>query len=285
MLATFVQVGLPIALLMIMFSIGLKLQASAFVSLFRAPRELLAGLFSQLLLVPLSALLLVWLLAPPFAVGMGLIILALSPGGITSNLFSDLSRADIALSVSLTLVASLVTPFSLPVFTALALAWLGGEGREIDFPVLISIARLLVITLLPLSLAMLIRRYWPAVVRRIIMPASVLASGLFATVILSMLMMRWDVLPALLRENGLPVALLLGMTFGAGALLTTALRLPRPQARTIIIESGLQNGAMALLITDTVLASPGMSSLVVFYGIAMLIPALLTVAWGRREAT
>lgn len=285
MLATFVQVGLPIALLMIMFSIGLKLQASAFVSLLRAPRELLAGLFSQLLLVPLSALLLVWLLAPPFAVGMGLIILALSPGGITSNLFSDLSRADIALSVSLTLVASLVTPFSLPVFTALALAWLGGEGREIDFPVLISIARLLVITLLPLSLAMLIRRYWPAVVRRIIMPASVLASGLFATVILSMLMMRWDVLPALLRENGLPVALLLGMTFGAGALLTTALRLPRPQARTIIIESGLQNGAMALLITDTVLASPGMSSLVVFYGIAMLIPALLIVAWGRREAT
>ena len=266
-----------------MFSIGLKLQASAFASLLRAPRELLAGLFSQLLLVPLSALLLVWLLAPPFAVAMGLIVLALSPGGITSNLFSDLSRADIALSVSLTLVASLITPFSLPVFTAWALVWLGGEGQEIDFPVLLSIVRLLVITLLPLSLAMFMRRYLPALVRRMITPASVLASGLFAAVILSMLMMRWDMLPALLRENGLPVALLLGMTFGAGALIAAALRLPPRQGRTIIIESGLQNGAMALVITDTVLASPAMSSLVIFYGIAMLIPALLIVAWGRRE--
>lgn len=283
-LAQFVQIGLPVALLFIMFSIGLKLQPEAFAHIARAPRALLAGLFCQLLLVPLSALLIVWWLQPGFAIAMGLIVLALSPGGMTSNLFSDLARADIALSVSLTLIASLITPFSLPTLTGVALSQLAGEGREIDFPVLVSIARLLLITLLPLTLAMLLRRFRPRLVQRVVGPASAMAGLLFASVIVAMLVMRWDALPVLLRENGIPVTWLLVLTFSAGWLVASVLGLPDGQKRTIVIESGLQNGAMALVITDTILASPAMSSLVVFYGIAMLIPALLIVAWGRREA-
>ncbi|MDO6461784.1 bile acid:sodium symporter family protein [Granulosicoccaceae sp. 1_MG-2023] len=283
-LAQFIQFGLPLALLLIMFSIGLKLQAGAFVRILRAPRALFAGLTAQMLLVPLSALALVVLLEPGFAVAMGLIILSLSPGGITSNLFSYLARGDVALSVSLTLVASLITPFSLPLLTGWALSVLGGEGRQIDFPVLSSILRLLVITLLPLLAAMALQRYRPALARRLTGPAGVCATLLFATVIAAMLAMRWSMLPQLWRDNGVPVVLMLLLSFSVGWLIAAVCGLQARARRTIMIESGLQNGAMALVITDTVLAAPAMSSLVIFYGIAMLIPALIVVARGRYEA-
>lgn len=281
-LATCTAAGLPLALAAVMFSMGLSLRPHHFAPVFTRPRAVCTGLLGQLLGVPLLALAVVQLCGLQGALAVGLLVLSFSPGGTTSNLFSQLARGDLPLSISLTAIAGVVTPFTLPLLTAWALRW-QGSAAAVDFPVALTIARLFAVMLLPLALGMALAAWRPAWAARAAGPVRALAIAAFASVILAIVAQRWPQLGGWLAQAGLAVALLLLAALALGWGLARLAGLGGAQRRSIGIEVGMQNGGTALLLTQGVLQDPQMSSVPLLYGLLMLLPVLALVWVGRRE--
>lgn len=282
-LTTFTSLGLPLALALIMFSMGLSLRIAQFSPIIRRPRAVVVGLFGQLVCVPVLGYLIVLGSGLTGALAVGLMVLSFSPGGTTSNLFSMLAKGDVALSISLTALAGFLTPISLPLLTAWALQWQSGDTADINFPVALTIVRLVVVMLLPLALGMLWRQFWPAAAERVLRIVRPLGIGLFSCVIAAMVIQRWPVLGAWLAQLGGPVFTMILMALLMGWGLARMAGLGSEQRKTISIEVGMQNGGTALLVTQGVLNDSQMSSVPLLYGLMMLLPVLVMVWSGRRE--
>ncbi|MGB1239284.1 MAG: bile acid:sodium symporter family protein [Pseudomonadales bacterium] len=266
------SIGLPLSLAAIMLAMGLSLQSQQFKAVLLAPRAFVIGLTAQLVAVPLIALAVIAMTGISGALAVGLIALSLSPGGTTSNLFTQLCNGDVALSISLTTAAALVAPFTLPLATAWALQWQLSTAAEIDFPVLLTISRLLAVMLLPLLAGMMLNRYCPVFSQRLAAPIRGIAIAGLGTVIACLVLQHWGQFPLWFSQVGSAVALLLAATMSLGWILARAARLKRRQCKSICIEVGMQNGGTALLLTQGVLANPQMSSVPILYGLTMLIP-------------
>lgn len=288
-LSGFIQIGLPVALALIMLSMGLTLTLDDFRRVAVNPGAFGIGFAAQMLLVPLIALLLVRLFDLPPLLAVGLMVLSFCPGGTTSNLFSYLARADVALSISLTAVASLVTPFTIPLLTELTLEILLGSDREVSIPVGQTMLRLAMITLLPVSLGMLWRARFPASAARRQTVLHRLSVALFIAVIGAIIVQQWHRMPGFLAQTGAVSLTMIVVAMAAGYLLARAGSLGPAQTRTVSIEVGMQNGGMALVVTQGVLQNTTMSIVPVIYGLLMLIPVLLLVVisrgWNREPVS
>jgi BASS family bile acid:Na+ symporter len=165
MVEAFLKVVLPIALVVMMFGMGLQLTGGDFLRLARFPKAVLAGLLAQLILLPSIAFLLVHFLPLPLAISGGIVILASCPGGVASNAYSFLARADVALSVTLTALSSVVALVSVPLIVAMGLEIIQLSTAEIrnqgaiELPLRPTVQQLLTVILLPLSAGMLVRRF------------------------------------------------------------------------------------------------------------------------------
>jgi len=274
---------LPMALFVIMLGVGMTLRADDFRRVLRAPGAVLTGLLAQLLLLPCLGLLLVSLLQLPPLLAVGLMVLTFAPGGATSNMLTLLSRGDTALSVSLTAITSLITPFSLPLLTLLALNHWQGELVLPEFPVLESVLKLLLITLVPVLLGMLLSAHSPNFSRRVTRPVKLLSLMFMILVVSGIVMANWTRLPALIAIVG-PAALLLALlAMSSGYLLARLMRLQSEQQVTLSIEVGIQNAGTALLVTGGLLQSAEMSASALIYGVLMQVPALMLVLWRNRD--
>lgn len=274
---------LPMALFVIMLGVGMTLRADDFRRVLRAPGAVLTGLLAQLLLLPCLGLLLVSLLQLPPLLAVGLMVLTFAPGGATSNMLTLLSRGDTALSVSLTAITSLITPFSLPLLTLLALNHWQGELVLPEFPVLESVLKLLLITLVPVLLGMLLSARSPNFSRRVTRPVKLLSLLFMVLVVSGIVMANWTRLPALIAIVG-PAALLLALlAMSSGYLLARLMRLQSEQQVTLSIEVGIQNAGTALLVTGGLLQSAEMSASALIYGVLMQVPALMLVLWRNRD--
>jgi BASS family bile acid:Na+ symporter len=129
------KVILPLSLFLIMYGIGISLRLADFRNVMTAPTGLAVGLLGQMLLLPLVAFGLATAMQLPPEIAVGLIIIALAPGGATSNMFTYLFRGDVSLSISLTAVVSLVTPFTIPVVAAVAMDHFLGSNTAFSLPV------------------------------------------------------------------------------------------------------------------------------------------------------
>ena len=189
---------LPLALFVIMLGVGMTLRVDDFRRVFRAPAAVLAGLFGQLLLLPVLGLLLVTLMQLPPLLAVGLMVLTFAPGGATSNMLTLLSRGDTALSVSLTAVSSLITPFTLPLLTLLTLSYWQGETVLPAFPVQASILKLMLVTLLPVLLGMLICARSPDFSHKIRLTVKVMSLVFMVAVVTGIVLSNWSRLPSLI---------------------------------------------------------------------------------------
>jgi BASS family bile acid:Na+ symporter len=274
---------LPMALFVIMLGVGMTLRADDFRRVLRAPGAILTGLMAQLLLLPCLGLLLVSLLQLPPLLAVGVMVLTFAPGGATSNMLTLLSRGDTALSVSLTAITSLITPFSLPLLTLLALNYWLSERVLPEFPVLESVLKLLLITLLPVLLGMLFSARSPNFSRRVKRPVKLLSLLFVVLVVTSIMIANWTRLFALTATVGPAVLLLALLAMSLGYLLARLMRLQSEQQVTLSIEVGIQNAGTALLVTGGLLQSEEMSACVLIYGVLMQIPASMLVLWRNRD--
>jgi BASS family bile acid:Na+ symporter len=266
-LSTFV---LPAALFTIMLGMGLSLKVDDFRRVLKFPKAVAIGVLCQMLLLPLCGYAIIKLIpldTPALAVG--LMVLTFCPGGTTSNMLTYLSRGDVALSISLTAVVSLVTPFTIPIFTAMAMDDLMGSSQSIDLPLGKTIAALLLITVIPVGVGMGLHKKWPAFSAKADKPVKVMSLVFLFAIIAALVKENADDLPHYFAEVGLSTFLLNVTTMVAGFLVARLAGLERKQQITIGIEVGIQNGTTALLVTSTLLAVPAMTIAPAIYSLIM----------------
>lgn len=279
----FIKIGLPVSLGLIMLSMGLTLKSKDFQAVIREPKAFMVGLSAQMLLVPLLAVLLLQVFKLPPVLAVGLLILSFSPGGTTSNLFSYMAKGDVALSIALTAVASFITPFSIPLLTELALRSQLGENADIAIPIGLTMKRLFVVTIVPVLLGMTLRHIKPNWADKIQPLIHKFAVSLFLAVIFSMIYKLSGKMPKHLPQVATITSVMIILAMLAGFIISKLARLNPRQIKTNTIEVGMQNGGMALIVTQGVLNNPQMSVVPVIYGLIMLIPIIIYVLISRQQ--
>ena len=248
------QIFLPISLAIIMFGMGLSLVTDDFVRLFAYPKAVLVGLCNQLLFLPLIGFAIVVLfdLSPTMAIGV--MILSVCPGGPTSNLITQVSRGNIGLSVTLTALASLITVFTIPILLSKAIAYFTGDTDVvIQLPILETMLQILVITVIPISIGMMIRKRREAFALRMEKPMRTASTVLFVIIFLIIIIANKDNLTQAMKEVGLPTLLLNLSTMGLGFVSAKLFGITGKSQISITIESGIQNGTLAFVIATTML--------------------------------
>ena len=179
------QIFLPVSLAVIMFGMGLTLVISDFTRLFTYPKEIFIGLFNQLVFLPLIGFLIILLFDLDSTMAIGIMILSLCPGGPTSNLITQVSRGNIGLSVTLTALASLITVFTIPIILSEAIAYFSGETDVIiELPIVQTMIQILVITVIPVSIGMVIRKKNEDFALRMERPMRIASTVLFIIIFL-----------------------------------------------------------------------------------------------------
>jgi len=263
------KVVLPIALAVIMLGMGLSLTVADFRRVLRAPKAFAIGALCQLVILPALGFGLAHAFSLPPLLAVGLVILALSPGGTTSNMSSYLARGDLALSISLTAVISLITPFTIPIFASLAMSSFMGESQAIALPIGQTIATLFAITVVPVVIGMLLRKKWPAFSARTESPLKWLSIFFLFAIVAGVAKQNWAALPDFFAQTGWAAFALNASAMLAGYAVASLARLNAQQSVTISIEVGIQNGTTALFVTSTLLANPTMSIAPAVYSLIM----------------
>ncbi|MEB3317939.1 MAG: bile acid:sodium symporter family protein [Cyanobacteriota bacterium] len=278
----FTTVLLPLALASIMLGMGLGLVPEDFRRIGRDPTAVIAGTLSQMVALPLIGALIVWWVPMPPAIAVGLLVVAICPGGPSSNLITYLAKGDVALSVSLTALSSLLTVVTIPVLANLALRVLMGAEAAIALPLGTTMVQILLITLVPIAGGMALRQRWPATALRLERQVSRLAVGLLALIILLLLVREGGKLPEFIWKVGLGVVLLNGLGTLAGYGTGRLLGLPVAQQISLAVEVGIQNCTLAIAITAGLLRDPEMAVPAALYGLWMNVSGLAVVRLGRR---
>ena len=266
------QIFLPISLAIIMFCIGLTLGGADFVRLFTYPKAVLVGLLNQLLFLPLIGFSIIILFDLKSSMAIGIMILSLCPGGPTSNLITQVARGNIGLSVTLTALASLITVFTIPIILSKAITYFTGEtGVVIELPIVQTMLQILVITVIPVSIGMVIRKKNEGFAIRMERPMRTASTVLFVIIFLLVMIANKDLIVQAMKEVGLATLLLNLSTMALGYITARAFRIKGKSQISITIESGIQNGTLAFVIATTILNNVEMGLPTGAYSIWMFI--------------
>ena len=276
-----ISAGLPIALFIIMIGIGMTLTIRDFRQVAVYPKGMIVGTVAQILVMPLIAFMLATLLAVPPAIAVGLVIIAACPGGTTSNLFVLLSRGNIALSIVLTVSASLITILTLPLFTNIALQYYMGTEEDIVLPVWKTVGMLIGIVLFPVAIGMVVRTRKPEVARKAEGIVSIFGGIVLAVLIVALVYGVRDQIWELLKQAG-PATILLNLAgIGLGLAAGRMAGLTQRESLAVAVELGVKNGTIALMVTLTLLESSAMSIPAAVYGVLMFPIGFVLAMYGR----
>lgn len=277
-----ISIGLPVSLFIIMTGIGMTLTSADFRRIALQPRGLVIGTFAQIVIMPILAFGLAWGLNLSPAMAVGLVVIAACPGGTTSNLFVLLARGNVALSILLTVSASLLTILSLPVVTGYALELFSGTAMTFTLPVGKTVAMMAGVVLLPVMIGMAIRYHWSAWALRAESWVNKLGALTLFLLVINIVLNIGAQLPALLVQAG-PAALLLnGLGVCAGVISGRLARLPTADSLALGVELGVKNSTLALMVTLALLGSSEMSLPIVVYSLSMFLLGALLVVGGRQ---
>ena len=266
------QIFLPISLAIIMFGMGLTLVIADFWRLFNYPKEVFVGLCNQLVFLPLIGFLIILLFDLDSSMAIGIMILSLCPGGPTSNLITQVARGNIGLSVTLTALASLITVFTIPIILSKAITYFTGETDIIiELPVIQTMLQILIITVIPVSIGMLIRKKNEDFALRMERPMRIASTVLFVIIFLLVMIANKDLITQAMKEVGLATLLLNLSTMGLGYYTSKIFGIKGKSQISISIESGIQNGTLAFVIATTILNNVEMGLPTGAYSIWMFI--------------
>ncbi|MFK7815547.1 MAG: bile acid:sodium symporter family protein [Gammaproteobacteria bacterium] len=278
------KVILPISLFCIMFGMGISLRPLDFKRIVQSPKVVVIGIGAQMLLLPLIALIIAVALKLPPEIAVGLIIIALAPGGATSNMFTYLSKGDVSLSITLTAIVSLIAPFSIPVLAGLSMDYFMGSHTAFNLPIVKTIVQLLVITVIPVVLGMFVLARWEILAKKI-GPILKWLSILFLILIIVLIVLKnYANMTSYFSQAGLATLALNLTALIFGYLLSKLARLSQPQSVTIGFEVGIQNGTLALVVAGTLIGNDVMMIPAVTYSLIMFISGGLFGWWMNKRA-
>ncbi len=252
------DVVLPIALAFIMFSLGLGLSISEFTRIFLKPKEFFVGFISQLILLPIVALILVyiWPLSPEIAIGV--MILAAAPGGATSNILTSFAKGDVALSISLTAVISILSVITIPLILGISLSILGTNLLSEGISLIDIALKMFLIVTIPVLIGMLLKNVFSSFENL----SKKISTVLFFLVLLGAVLAERENVVAYFTEAGLITLVLNIVMMLLAYYLSKSFISDLSQQKAITLECGLQNGTLAIVVAN-----------VFFDGGAYLIPA------------
>ena len=281
-----IELVLSVGLTFIMLSLGLSLQPADFSRALGQPRALIGGALAQLVLLPLVAFSLLRLFGLTGDLALGVMILSCCPGGITSNVMTRLSRGDVALSISYTALASLVTAVTLPVVLSLT-APLLLPSPNLELSILPLSLKVFAISTMPVVIGVWIAQQAPGFCKRNRQKAERLANLLFLLIVAGTLISQWTVFTGNLTTIG-PTLLTLNLVMLAiGLGLGHRLKLSTEQTTSLSIEAGFQNGTVGIVVGSLLGPELMQSQLNSFslpsavYGVLMTVTIIPFIAWRR----
>lgn len=242
---------LPLALAIIMGSLGLGLTPADFRRVVVFPRGISIGLANLLLVSPALAFLVAEVYGLDAATAVGLVLLGASPGGTTANLLTHLSRGDTALSVSMTAISSVAAVLTVPLYLGLAIEHFGAPFSD-DVEILGVAARVFAITVVPLSIGMLVRARAPEWAQRVEPRLRAAAIVAFVLVVAGAVASEWELIREHFAEVALAALTLNVLAMSISFLVARAARVDERQATAISMELGVHNGTLAIAVAATI---------------------------------
>lgn len=273
-------------LIILMFLLGIGLKVESFKEVFRRPKAVLVGTFAQIILLPAVAFGVASFFELPPLFFMGMMLIACSPGGSSSNVFSMLAKGDVALSITLTAISSVVTLFTIPVIMGSVAQYVSvNSGMEISLPVGKLLVQNILLVFLPM-LAGVLFKLWKKdmaqkiekVLGKLAFPALMILASVFFFQYPDEIISNFSLL-------GVSVSVLILSCMLLGVVSAYLFGLKSPQRRTIVIEVGMQNAAQAIAIASSpfVFNSGPMAIPAIIYALMMNVFLLLYVAYSRRS--
>lgn len=274
-------IGLPVALAIIMFGLGLDLTVGDFRRVGRQPKAVSIALGCQILLLPLICFGLVVAFDLPALLGIGMLLLAASPGGTTANLFSHLFRGDVALNITLTAINTVIAIVTLPLITGFAIAYYDRQD-DVSMP-LVEVVKVFALILLPVGLGMLVNARNHAFAERMDKPVRIGSAVILAIMVLGILLSERDNVVDYIGDVGAVTAIFCATSLVLGFFVPRALGVSGPQSIASSMEIGVHNGTLAIYVAIEVLDSVEISVPAAVYSIIMFIFAALWGSWVSRR--
>ena len=271
----------PICLAIIMFGLGLGLTFSDFTRVVKKPKDFLVGFISQVILLPIVALILISIIALPLEIALGVMVIAAAPGGVTSNILTKFADGDVALSVSLTAVVSLLSILTVPFIVFNSANFLGLEITKEISMINIAVKMFFVVTV-PVIFGMIVRSLMTEFIVSKTLIIQRLSVILFLIVFISIWVEEWDRIVSFITRAGL-IAFILNITMIIlGYYIAKIFASGIPQRKCISLECGLQNGTLAVFVAtqlwdDIVFMVPTAA-----YALVMFVTSIVFVLFVRK---
>ena len=278
---------LPLALAYIMFTLGTGLKPSDFKVIASHPKAFFVGLVNQVIFVPLVALAVVLVMVPPPAMAFGIMLISFCPGGVTSNILTYYAKGNVALSIALTGVVSLLSVVTLPIFITVAFDHFMQDQAGSISAVKIGLVMFL-LTTLPVTLGMLARyKFTNFMIRR----SSILngfSQYLLCLIVFAAIASNWALLQSQLANIGVELILIIMGLFVLSILTSQLFKLSWFDTKTISIETSIQNSTTAItlapIIMGTAAGLPAIALPAAVYGVLMYVVALPVIALIRNKS-
>ena len=273
----------PIALALIMLGLGLGLTIQDFTRVAKQPKDFLVGLICQLILLPIIAFILIKIFNTPMELALGVMIIAAAPGGVTSNVLTKFANGDVALSVSLTAIISLISIISVPfiVFKSADFLQVSYASSEISM-IGISLKMFLVVTL-PVIIGMLIRKFATNFVSTNTLLIQRISIILFAIVFLAIWVEEWENIISYLSQAGLITLVLNIVMMIMGFYVAKMFASGAKQRKSISLECGLQNGTLAVFVASQIFSDIVYLIPTAAYALIMFVTSILFVFFVKNS--
>ena len=265
------------SLFIIMFGMGLSLSIDDFKRVFKFPKAVFIGVVNQLVLLPIIGFTIASVLNLEAEIAVGIMILAACPGGATSNLIAHLAKGDTALSVTLTAVSSLITIITIPFIVNFALIQFLSQDQIISIDVIQTIGQLVIIIILPVALGMLVNAKANNFARKMDKTVRIASAFVLGLVIVGIIIKEKSNVIPYFQQAGIAALLLNIVTMSMGYLSSRAAKLSIKQSISIAIESGIQNGTLAITIATITLGNTKLAIAGAIYSLIMFFTGTVIV--------
>ena len=276
------DVFLPLALAFIMFALGLGLTGGDFLRVARQSRDFFVGAFSQIILLPIIAFVLVkmWPIAPELAIGV--MIIAAAPGGVTSNILTSFAKGDVALSISLTAIISLLSVITIPFIVLTSVGLLSNTNVTQDISLVNMSRDIFLIVTVPVILGMLFRRFIPVIASKFEPIAKKISTVLFVLVLLGAIAAERENVISYFAQAGLITLVLNVIMMVVAFYLAQLFSLKAEQKKCITIECGLQNGTLAIFVATSIFGGGMYVIPAATYSLIMFATSLIFIYFVRK---
>ena len=278
------DVILPLALAFIMFALGLGLTGADFLRVIKRPRDFFVGTFSQIILLPIIAFILVklWPISPELAIGV--MIIAAAPGGVTSNILTSFAKGDVALSISLTAIISLLSVITVPFIILMSLTLIENSGLDLNISLTNMAISMFLIVTVPVIIGMIFRKFISNVAITFEPIAKKISAVLFVIVLLGAILAEKDNVVSYFAQAGLITLVLNVVMMVVAYYIAQLLASGTQQKKCITIECGLQNGTLAIFVATSIFGGGIYVIPAATYSLIMFATSLIFVYFVRKTS-